>query len=51
MKKHLSGNKKLGNKVRQGEDHYDILIAESRAKEKSIPFEKVIYKLKKKGRL
>lgn len=33
------------------EDLYDVIIAESRVEEESIPFEKVVKKLKKKGKL
>jgi hypothetical protein len=33
------------------EDLYDVIIAESRVEEPSVPFEKVVKKLKKKGKL
>jgi hypothetical protein len=33
------------------EDLYDVIIAESRVEEASVPFEKVVKKLKKKGKL
>ena len=33
------------------EDAHDVAICESRAKEKSIPFEKVVQNLKEKGKL
>ncbi len=44
------GNIKKQQAIRS-EDLQDILIAESRSKEKSIPFKSVIKKLKKKGKM
>ena len=35
----------------QLEDLFDVIIAESRAEEPSVPFEKVVKSLKKKGKL
>jgi len=35
----------------QIEDLFDVIIAESRAGEPSIPFEKIVKSLKKKGKL
>ena len=51
MKNKQSGNKKLRKKTSEVEDIYDISIAESRAKEKSISFEEVVKKLEGKGRI
>ena len=37
--------------IERAEDFYDTIIVESRHGEKSIPFEKVVRKLRKKGKL
>lgn len=43
--------KTLVNYEKRLEDLYDLIIAESRVEEPSVPFEKVVKKLQKKGKL